>query len=287
MADKMVAYVAGEFVEADEATVPISNAALLQGIGVYETLRTYGGRPLRPDAHLERLRRGAAYLHLRLPKSDKGIALIVGNLLRTNRLEDARVRITATATSVEQLEDPGPSPAELIVTACPLSPAPRSIQKDGVIAIVAEARANELDPSAQHKTTSRARYATALRQAHAAGAFEAIFLNARGRVAEGTVSNVFVVRDSRLATPPASEGLLPGITRSIVMELAVQEDRTVEERPVEPAELLAAHEVFITNSILEIVPVIRIDGRAIGNGRPGPITRKFIEAYKTLVARET
>ena len=117
------------------------------------------------------------------------------------------------------------------------------------------------------------------------GAVEAIFLNMQGRLAEGTVSNVFIVQGGRAVTPPPDEGLMPGITRAAVLEVA----RAVggEERPVTLAEFLAADEVFITNSIMEVMPVSSADGRPIGGGRPGPVTARLAEAYKALVARET
>jgi branched-chain amino acid aminotransferase len=287
MEHTMRAYVAGRFVEADQATVPLTDASLLQGVGLYETLRTRGGRPVFLADHLARLRRSAAYLRLRLPKSDREVSRIVRDLLRANRLPEARLRITVTAGPAEHLESADPSPAVLLVTAVPLKPYAPALYRKGAAVVTARARANEFDPSTRHKTTSRARHALARRLARAAGAAEALFLNTQGRVAEGAGSNVFAVRGGRVITPPPAEGLLPGITRQALMRMEADAGRPVEERPMEPAELLAADEVFLTNAIMDVLPVATVDGHRIGQACPGPVTRRLMRAYGRLVASET
>ncbi len=286
MKESLVAYVAGVFMPADKAAVPISDAGLLQGIGVYETLRTYGGRPFRLEGHLARLRAGADFLGIRLAESDSDIAAAVARLVQSNEVPEARVRITVTAGSMDRAESDRPGAATLIVTAVPLKPYAPELYERGAPVVIASLRSRTLDPVRLHKTTCRIRQFLALRAAHHVGAVEAIFLNTQGRLAEGAVSNVFVVQAGRIATPPADEGLMPGITRTAVLEVAGVAG-IAEERPVTMAEFLAADEVFITNSIMEVMPVSSADGRPIAAGRPGPVTVRLAEAYKALVARET
>jgi len=127
----------------------------------------------------------------------------------------------------------------------------------------------------------------ALRDAHRGRAAEAIRFNTKNRLAEGAISNVFLVRDGRLLTPPVEEGLLPGITRAAVLELAAEVYVPAEQRALAVHDLLDADEVFLTNSIMEIMPVARVEAREIGRGKPGPVTAKLADAYRALVARET
>jgi branched-chain amino acid aminotransferase len=277
MAQPLMAYVAGEFLPADRAAVPVDNLGLLQGVGAYETLRTYGGRPFRLSEHLCRLRGSLDFLGLRPAESDHQIAEIVTRLVEGNGVPDARIRITVAAGV-----DADPPPAILIVTAVRLKPYAAENYSRGAAVVIAAAQAKVRDPMAIHKMTSRVKLFLARREARRVGAVEAILLNTEGRVAEGAGSNVFIVRGSRVITPPPEEGLLPGIARAAVLEMAGD----VVERPVTRDELLAADEVFLTNSIMEVMPVVSIDGQAVGGGRPGPVTRRLAEAYKALVARE-
>ena len=287
-------YVAGKTIAAAEAAVSIRDAALLHGLGVFETLRTYGGRPFRLRAHLARLRTGAAFLRFEVAESDERIAEVVAELVEGSAAPDARIRITATgghaadgAMAGKPAASREPPPATLIVTADPLAPYASDLYERGAAAVLSAIRVSEADPTLRHKTTSRARHVLALRGARAAGALEAIFLNSAGRVAEGTVSNVFVVCGGALETPPPEEGLLPGIARAAVLELAEGLAIPVAERPITIEELRGADEVFLTNSIMEVMPVVRLEGQAVGAGKPGLVTRRLAAAYKDLVARET
>jgi len=273
----MVAYVAGEFLPADRAAVPIGDLGLLQGVGAYETLRTYGGRPFRLAEHLGRLHGSLDFLGLEMAESDDRIAAIVDRLVEANGEPDARIRITATAGAADA--DP-PPPATLIVTAVRLVPYAAEHYDRGAAVVIATARARAGDPMALHKLTSRAHLYLARREAQRAGAVEAILLNSGGRVAEGAGSNVFIVRGGRVITPSAGEGLMPGIARAVVLELA----GAAEERPVTMDELLGADEVFLTNSIMEVMPVASVGGRLVGGGRPGPVTRRLAEAYRAIIS---
>jgi len=282
-----LAYVAGKRVAAADAAVSIRDAALLHGLGVFETLRTYGGRPFRLTAHLARLRAGAAFLRVRIVESDERIAAVLADLVEGSAAPDARIRITATGGHAEGTASSRPTAATLIVTADPLKPCASDLYERGAAAVISAIRVSEADPTLRHKTTGRARHVLALRGARAAGALEAIFLNSAGRVAEGTVSNIFVICGGALATPPPEEGLLPGIARAAVLELAEELGIPVEVRPVMLEEFMAADEMMLTNSIMEVMPVTRLEGQAVGGGKPGPVTQRLAAAYKDLVKRET
>ena len=287
MAEKEQMYVAGRFVDAEDATVSALDAGLLLGAGLFETLRIYGGRPFRLGAHLARLRESSEFLRIFVGESDASFAEIIDHLVEANAVPDARVRITATRGPLAaELEDDSAPPATLIVSAGPMTPYPAQAYERGVTVVVSHLRANETDPTTFHKTTGYMKNLLALRDAHRARATEALLFNTQGRLAEGAISNVFIVTGGRLLTPPVEEGLLPGITRAAVLELAAAVGVPAEQRPLSAREVLDADEVFLTNSIMEILPVGRIEKKEIGDGRPGPVTRKLAEAYKALVTRE-
>jgi len=281
-------YVSGCFVPPREATVSALDAGLLVGAGLFETLRTYGGKPFRLDRHLARLRASGQILRIFVKESDADIAAILARLVETNGVPDARVRLTATRGPLtDPLEDDAAPPATLLVTAGPMTPYPQEFYERGATAVVSDIRANETDPAVYHKTTGYMRNMLALRDAHRARAAEALLFNTHNRLAEGAISNVFVVREGRLETPPVEDGLLPGVTRQAVLELAAELDVPAEQRSLTIHALLEASEVFLTNSIMEVMPVGRIEAHGVGNGKPGPITRRLAQAYKDLVARET
>ncbi|MGB2998398.1 MAG: aminotransferase class IV [Phycisphaerae bacterium] len=287
MAEKEQMYVAGRFVDVGDATVSALDAGLLLGAGLFETLRIYGGRPFRLGAHLARLRESGEFLRIFVGESDASFAEIIDHLVKVNVVPDARVRITATRGPLAaELEDDSAPPATLIVSAGPMTPYPAQAYERGATVVVSRLRANETDPTTFHKTTGYMKNLLALRDAHRARATESLLFNTKGRLAEGAISNVFVVTGGRLLTPPVEEGLLPGITRAAVLELAAAVGVPAEQRPLSAREVLDADEVFLTNSIMEILPVGRIEKKEIGDGRPGPVTRKLAEAYKALVTRE-
>jgi len=288
MAEQPLMYVAGEFVAMAEARVSALDAGLLLGAGLFETLRTYGGRPFRLGAHLGRLRESGQVLRIFVKETDDQVAAIIARLVEANGVPEARLRITATRGALEAgLEDDEAPPAVLLVTAGPMTPYPAHFYERGATVVVSDIRVNESDPTTFHKTTAYMANLLALREAHRGRAAEAIRFNTRNRLAEGAISNVFLVRDGRLLTPPVEEGLLPGITRAAVLELAAEADVPAEQRALTVHDLLDADEVFLTNSIMEVMPVARVEAREIGQGRPGPVTRKLADAYRALVARET
>ena len=288
MAETDLMYVAGEYVPMAEARVSALDAGLLLGAGLFETLRTYAGRPFRLGAHLSRLRASGQALRVLVGESDEEIAAILDRLVAASGVGDARIRLTATRgpVSEEWDEDAGP-PATLLVTAGPMTPYPEAFYEKGATVVVSDIHANETDPRTFHKTTNYLANLLALRDARRGRAAEALRFNTKNRLAEGAVSNVFVVTGGRLRTPPVEDGLLAGVTRAAVLEVADALDIPAAQESLTVHDLLDADEVFLTNSIMEVMPVARVEARPIGSGEPGPVTRRLAEGYRALVARET
>jgi len=288
-------YVAGRMVAEGEATVSALDAGLLLGAGLFETLRTYGGRPFRLGRHMARLRASGRFFRILVGESDDEIAAVIARLLEANGLADARLRITATRGHLaEGLADDEAQRATLLVTAGGQVSYPAELYERGAAVVASDIRINESDPVVFHKTTNYLGNLLAIRDAHSAGAAEALRFNTRNRLAEGAISNVFLVSGGRLATPPVEDGLLAGVTREAVLALAAECGIPAEQRSLTVDDMLGADEAFLTNSIMEVMPVVRIEKHEVGPkgdpdrlGRPGPITRRLAEAYKALVARET
>jgi len=281
-------YAAGEYVPMAEARVSALDAGLLLGAGLFETLRTYGGRPFRLAAHLARLRESGEALRIVVSETDDEIAAILDRLVAENEVPDARIRLTATRGPMSEAvdEEAGP-PATLLASAGPMTPYPEALYEHGATVVVSDIHANETDPRTFHKTTNYLASLLALRDARRGRAAEALRFNSRNRLAEGAVSNVFVVTGGRLRTPPVEDGLLAGITRAAVLEVAEALAIPAAQESLTVHDLLDADEVFLTGSIMEVMPVTRVEARPIGTGEPGPVTRRLAEGYRSLVARET
>lgn len=240
-----------------EARITPADRGLLLGDGLFETLRVRGGRPLRLDRHLARLRAGADVLGLPVPLDDAGLAAAMAALLRRCGLEDASLRLTLT-------RGPGPRgllpPAEptptLMLTAAPLPPPPPPAR----VVVARETRRNEHSPLARIKSLSTLDGVLARQEAARRGADDALLLNTAGRVAEASAANLFLVLDGVVITPPVSEGALPGVMRAAVMEAFA-----VVERPVTVEDLNRADEVFLTSS-LGVRAVVMVDGRPVAVG---------------------
>lgn len=287
MATGEMMYVAGRLVPAAEATVSANDAGLLFGAGLFETLRVYGGRPFRLPAHLARLRASGLALRIFVEESDERIAEILAELIRANGLIDARVRLTATRGPLtEELADDEAPRATLLASAGPAI-YPPGYHEQGVTVVVSDIRLSPSDPMLFHKSTGYMRNLLALREAHRARAAEALLFNTRNRLASAATANVFVVIGGRLLTPPVEDGALAGITRASVLELAAAEGIPAAQQSLTVDDLLEADEVFLTNSVAEVLPVVQFEQHEVGDRKPGPVTRRLAAAYRDLVARET
>ncbi len=291
---------------ADEATAAVSarDAGLLHGAGVFTTMRAYGGRVFRLDEHLKRLRRSCEHLFVPLVHKDELIASAVENLLGRNSLTDARVRITITrgVTGRDPLHGTRMEPTTLI-TAAPFEPYPEDYYRSGLTVIVLdEQKANPYDIQAGHKTLDYFSRLAALKSAAERRAGEALWFNVHNYLQSGSISNVFIVKDGCVLTPPTPVDLqnretaggipyprsatLPGITRLTTLELADSAGVPTRIASIDINALLDADEVFLTNSIMGIMPVSRIEQHGIGDARPGPITQQLARLYEQRI-RET
>ncbi|HVN84917.1 MAG TPA: aminotransferase class IV [Candidatus Binatia bacterium] len=273
------------FVAAARARVSVFDRGLLYGDGLFETLRVYRGEVFALDTHLARLRASAVFLGIPLPRLDW--TEIIGALVQRNRLmvRDASVRITLTRgpASPGLVPPRRPHPTVLIVAA-PLAGNIARAQRRGVrVTLLPLARA--ADVLAGHKLLNYVPAILGRIAAASRNAFEALYVDERKQLSEGTTSNLFIVRDGHLFTPPAPRGVLPGITRRLVIDLARHERMPVHERTLRVPDLLAASEAFCTSSLIEIVPIVRVDDGAIATATPGPITRLLQRRYRAMVAR--
>jgi len=283
----MWVYLNDRFVPQEEAVVSVFDHGFLYGDGVYETLRAYRGRVFQLAEHLARLERSASRIQLRLPVGPERLADLVRESLRRNQLQEAYLRITLSRGTGEIGLDPAlcKSPT-LVIIAKPFQPYPESIYADGVAVIIAKTRRNLPEAlSPQVKSLNFLNNILAKMEAKTAGAHEALMLNHRGELTEGTTSNVFTVRGGRLLTPSVESGILEGITRGLVLQLAAELGIPSEETRLTVEDLTRAEECFLTNTTQEVLPVTQVDGRMIGNGRPGGITRRLHASFRACLDR--
>ena len=284
-----IIYLNGRLVPRFEARLSPFDHGFLYGYGLFETMRAYNGRIFRLDAHLTRLRCSAESIGLThsILTTDEGKQSLKAACVATleaNELKDARIRLTVSAGEGDMTPDPGTcSNPTILITARSLVPLPPAKYETGFRAAVSFLRRNSQSPLSRLKSTSYMESILARTTAKAAGYDEAIFLNERGYLAEGSTTNIFLVSHGELITPCFESGVLPGITRDAVLEIARTSHIKATERWVQLNELVEAEESFLTNSILELMPLVSVEGRTVGTGKPGKLTGDLLFAYRKLV----
>jgi branched-chain amino acid aminotransferase len=267
-----------------DAAIPVLDRGFLYGDSAFEVLRTYGGKPFAMREHLLRLEASCAKIGI--PTID--LALIereIMTALDAAKNDESYVRIIitrgVTAIGLAVTEEVR---CRRVIIALPLSPQPPSHYTDG-IAVTTSAGVRALDGSnaAGAKASNYLPNILALESARARGAYEAISVGPGGEILEGTTSNLFIVKNGRVRTPPLVVGILGGITRAVVFDAANAESLVLEEKLLFPNDLYRADEAFITSTLREVVPVVRADGITLGDGKPGPITRRLHAAFQTRV----
>ena len=280
-------FVNGRITGAAEATVPVFDHGFLYGEGVYETLRTYHGVPFLYDRHLQRLRNSAALMALPVPFSDDELLTSMTRTMAAHRgLKEAYIRVLLTRGVGELTYNPTacPVPTTVIIVK-PFPEPPARTFADGIVLSLVSVRRNHpqaLNPMI--KSNNLLNNALAMQQAIGAGADEALMCNQAGEIVECSQSNFFVVRDGAVITPPLDAGLLPGITRAFVLDLARELGVDAREETIAPGDLSRVQEAFITGTTREVTPVVRVDQQSIGDGTPGPITRRLLEAFRERAA---
>ncbi|MDX2051208.1 MAG: aminotransferase class IV [Polyangiaceae bacterium] len=284
-----VVMINGQLVPPKEASVSVFDRGFLYGDSVFETLRTYNGVPFRMDLHMERLAWSAERVLIPLPVTLESLALEIEAAVRAADNPDSYVRVVVTRGTADTLGlDPALSihPTRVVLVG-PLHPPHQEAYQNGVSVITYRtARVSDQTVASGAKVGNYLVAVLAMHEAKQKGAVEALILDGVGRVLEGATSNVFAVRSGTLATPPLDLGILPGITRRVVMELAVQLGLVVHEQPIGLAELLDADEVFISSSIREVLPVVAVDERKIAQGTPGHITQRLMAAFHELTRNQ-
>ncbi len=276
----------GAPVDPEHARISVFDRGFLYGDSVYETMRTAGGQPVELDRHLARLHRSAAGIGLGIPWDDAVLGDAISMTHRAADNDESYVRVIVTRGVGPLMLDPRRSEdPSLVIIVQPLVVPTEDAYRRGLAVVIVgltKTHGGLMDPAI--KSGNYLGSILALRQAIAEGGDDAIMCTAAGEIAEGATSNVFFVRDGALRTPDLQAGLLAGITREIVCELATELGLPVQTARVWPDELRCADEVFLTSSVRGIMPVARLDGRAVGTGQQGPVTASLRARYDAYIA---
>ena len=283
-----IIYLNGDLVPRSQAKLSPFDHGFLYGYGLFETMRSYGSSIFRLDRHLARLHHAAGTLGIAHKLTTLDLEKACYHVLKANNLVEARLRLTVTAGEGDITPNLATcSGITVFIAARKLAPLPPESYQRGYKAILSSYRRNSQSPLSRLKSTCYLENVLARQEARAAGAEETVLLNERGFVVEGSSTNVFLLSCQMLITPSIESGALPGITREAVLELAKSMGIMTVVKQVELGELLTAREAFLTNSILEIMPLTRLDDKPIGSGKPGALTQRLMSAYKKLMAKET
>jgi branched-chain amino acid aminotransferase len=274
----------GRITSGDQAVISIFDHGFLYGEGIYEMLRTYDGRPFLFDRHMRRMRNSAAMMHLPLPFTDDELARDIARTAEQAALAPAeafiRVLVTRGVGDLTYDLRATPAPSVVIIVGALKEP-PETAYTEGVrVALVSVVRnaPGTVDPTI--KSNNLLNMALAQQEALRRGAFEGVMRNVRGELVECSTANLFVVRDGVALTPPVDAGLLPGITREFVFDIAAEAGVRVEEATLHDADLFGADEAFLTSTTREIVPIVRVDDQPIASGAPGPVTARLLAAFR-------
>ncbi len=271
----------GKIVNQDSAFVGVSDVGLLYGAGLFETMRCHKGVVFRLNDHLDRLCAGCEKLNIKIGYDRQYLASAIYETLSANSLTEARIRLTLTGGNVNA----EPKIPCLLITATNFEPYPQGVYDKGVVVVISDYKQNPSDPLCGHKTTCYWARLLALENARRLRAAESLWFTTGNHLAEGSISNVFIVKNNRLYTPPLNTPVLPGIARKTVCELAGENNIELVQQPINVNELLAADEVFLTNVIMELMPVVAIEAHTVGDGKVGPMTKRLRGLYIDFMNR--
>lgn len=279
----MVVFLNGRFMPEAEAVVPVNDRGFMYGDGLFETMRVANGRPFRMAQHLERLMRGTEYLKIKPPFTAKDLEKIGGQLIEKNSMREAILRVTLTRGPGRRGYSPKHSgPPTLLMTMHPLQQA----NPDEPLLwslVTSPFRIPATDSLASFKTSSKVLNVAARGEAEERGADEALLVNTNGEVAETSGGNIFWVYQDKICTVPTGRGVLPGITRAIVLEICQSLGLETNKRVIKPEHLRNAEGIFITNSALGVVPVVAFDGEPVP---PSPLVDQIVTAYNDMMQQE-
>ena len=274
-------YISGTLYDKDDAKISVYDHGLLYGDGVFEGMRSYSGKVFRLQEHLERLWDSATAICLKIPISQAAMAEAVNETLRVNGIKDGYIRLIVTRGAGSLGLDPNrTSDPQVIIITDNITLYPEEFYKAGLeIDTASTIRNHPAALSPRIKSLNYLNNIMAKIEGLQAGSIEALMLNHKGEVAECTGDNIFLVRSGELLTPPTDAGILEGITRQAVIDLAREAGRTVRETTLTRYDVYVADECFLTGSAAEIIPVVRVDNRPIGSGKPGSVTGELMEAF--------
>jgi branched-chain amino acid aminotransferase len=280
-------YINGDLIPKEEAKVSVFDHGFLYGDGLFETMRAYQKKVFRLEQHLQRLFLSLEYLKFPIPFNFGSLKEDIYKTIEANQLEDAYVRLNVTRGEGATVPDPTTCKTpNLIILTREYVPYSLVLYQKGYKGKVVRVRPSPHMPTISIKTLNFLNHIIAKMEAKESGYNEGIMVNTEGFVTEGTVSNLFIFKGDLLSTPAKEEGLLPGITRQAVLEIAEARELKAKEAKITINELLEAEEAFLTNSLIEIMPLVEVDGHPIGNGTPGPLTQELMSSYKELVKEE-
>lgn len=278
-------YINGKYYPKEEAKVSVYDHGFLYGDGVFEGMRSYSGRVFRLEEHLQRLWNSARAICLTIPIDQEQLAEAVRETLLRNKIEDGYIRLVVSRGAGTLGLDPNrTSDPQVIIIADKITLYPETYYQNGLEIITASTIRNH--PAALSPRIKSLNYLNnilAKLEGLQAGCVEALMLNHKGEIAECTGDNIFLVRGGELLTPPLDAGILEGITRQAVIDLAKEHQIPVREIALTRHDVFVADECFLTGSAAEVIPVVKVDQRVIGSGSPGPITRRLIELFHQLV----
>ncbi|HEV3164342.1 MAG TPA: branched-chain-amino-acid transaminase [Isosphaeraceae bacterium] len=282
-------YIGGKLYDKADAKISVYDHGLLYGDGVFEGIRAYAGSVFRLEKHVDRLYDSARSIHLQIPMSKADMVQAVKDTLAVNKLVDAYIRLVVTRGAGSLGLDPRKTtdPQVIIITDS-IALYPPELYDHGLKIVTAGTMRNH--PSALNPRIKSLNYLNSILakiEATNSGCLEALMLNHKGEVAECTGDNIFVVRHGAIHTPSLDSGILEGITREAVIELARQAKHTVIERTMDRHDVYTAEECFLTGTAAEVIPVVECDGRPIGNGKPGPITHDLRARFHRMVRGES
>lgn len=273
-----IAYLNNKFLPLEHAKISILDRGFMYGDGIFETMRSYNGIAYLLGRHMNRLFLALDSLRIYPKTTKKKLGKIVHTLLAKNKLKDAYVKVIVTRGKKTE--------STIAMFALPHTPIPRTVYKNGIKACIAELSINKRSPAAGKKTLNYIVNILSRMDSGKKGFEEAIFVNSDGSVTEATSSNLFIVDGKKIYTPPVKSGILPGITREEIIRLLRRSSRcAVQERSIKKKDLLGADEAFLTNSISEIVPVVKVGSRTIGSGSPGKVTGDIMSLFRASVDR--
>jgi branched-chain amino acid aminotransferase len=268
----------------DEAVIPVFDHGFLYGEGIYETLRTYDGRPFLFDRHMRRLRNSGRLIDLTIPFTDDQAASHIHDTIAAAKLDgnEAYIRVLVTRGVGELTYDikATPKPSWVVIVKPLPSPSTEIYERGVKVALVDVVRNHPQSVNPMIKSNNLMNSALAAQQAIRRGAFEAVMRNYRGELTECTQSNLFIAKSGAALTPPLESGLLPGITREFVFAVGREADIEVREQVLRDDDLFGADEAFLTSTTREVLPIVGADDRAIGDGTPGPVTLKLLKAFR-------